>query len=101
MALVGVHGVCAGGLIEFTCGSIISIALNKLVPRFILWSCTSMSTASHGGGHIEARSFTGPRPIGESDCMPYCPHMGDEWTGEKAICASSVTDFVGVGGMVE
>jgi hypothetical protein len=47
---------------------------------------------------MEHISLTGARELtGE---YGYCPHKGEEGIGEKASDASSVTDFVGVGGMV-
>lgn len=63
-------------------------------------SWTSISTASRGC-HMEVMSFIGARaPTGDRGCPIYCPHIGDECAGEKASWASSVTDFVGVGGIV-
>mmetsp|Transcript_55068 Transcript_55068/g.87347 ORF Transcript_55068/g.87347 Transcript_55068/m.87347 type:complete len:108 (+) Transcript_55068:523-846(+) len=63
-----------------------------------------MSTASRNG-NLDAKSPTGPRALtGDSPCIPYCPHIGDdgiaEGIGEKASDASSDTDFVGVGGIM-
>jgi hypothetical protein len=83
-------------------GSKASMVYIKLADGLV--RSVRISTASRGG-HLEAKSLTGPSALtGDNGCIPYCPHIGEEeiaeGIGEKASDASSVTDLVGVGGIM-